>query len=161
MTIGKVYLLSRAEILDAIYRANLEYPEPDFVATVKRGPHAMDGTYRIIPTWIGSARVWHAERINETEGYEIAYAPVINDGNHYSYPLDESRFGYWTNPATGEEFLDQTIHTRGNFAVALEIGALYSQLAIWDWSESRTWNVDANDEGYGPEPEIVTTEAGV
>jgi hypothetical protein len=120
------HLLSRADILGAISRTNGGAPQ--------------DGTYRIVPSWIGSERVWMAERISEVDGYEIAYADVAP--GTFWYPLDAARFGYWCDPATNEIYLDQTIHTRGNFAIALEIGAHYSQLAIWDWADQRVWECD-------------------
>lgn len=131
-------LLSEAIILDAIERANI-------AVSPERGVHfnVQDGTYRIIPTWVGNVRVFQAERIIETEGYEIAYGPVMEE--EFWYPVHETRFGIWTDPDTGIVYLDQTIHVRGNFLRALEIGSLYSQIAIWDWAESRATKVDAND----------------
>ena len=123
---SKNYLLSRGDILAAIARTNGGAPQ--------------DGTYRIIPSWIGSTRVWMAERITETAGYEIAYSDVMV--GRYWYPLNEARFGFWQDPASGETYLDQTVYLQGNFAIALELGARYSQIAIWDWAEQRVWECE-------------------
>lgn len=128
------YILSRDEILDAIRRIH-DYAYPPHAATPG------DGTYRIIPTWVGSTRVWMAERIIETDGWEVAYASVL-DGRYW-YPLSEARFGYWADPATGVEYLDQTVHIRGNYNVAHTMGAYYAQVAIWNWADSTVETTNA------------------
>jgi hypothetical protein len=128
------YLITRAEILDAISRVH----DYDTYPPVDSTPQ--DGTYRIIPTWVGNVRVWHAERITEFSGYEIAYAAVPE--GQFWYPLNECRFGYWRDSATGIEYLDQTVHVRGNYNVAHTMAAHYSQVALWDWTrgEAETTN---------------------
>lgn len=131
------YLISRDEILVAINRANIRI-------TPDKGVHfaPQDGTYSIIPTWVGNDRVWMAQRITEYTGYEIAHRPVM-DGRYW-YPLDVARFGYWQDRATGETHLDETIHVRGNYVIALEIGAKYNQLAIWDWADNSEITIEGN-----------------
>jgi hypothetical protein len=132
----RTHLISRAEILDAISRVH------DFDTYPPIDPAPQDGTYRIIPTWVGSSRVWMAQAIREDSGYEIGYASVM-DGEFW-YPLDEIRFGYWRDPETGVEYLDETVHVKGNYLVALNMGAYYSQIAIWDWHAMETIDVAGN-----------------
>lgn len=115
------YYASAATILDAIRRANPE--------------HALvDGTYHIVPTWVGSARVYMAERITEDEGWEVAYQSA--EGGQILNTIDPAdRWGVWTDG--GVIFLDKTVHITGApGGVALDLARLYAQEAIWDWKRS-------------------------
>lgn len=129
------HLLTRAEILDAIGRVH------DFDTYPPADPRPQDGTYRIIPTWVGNARVWMAQRIDGV-GYEVGYQAIDND-EHWWYALDEARFGYWRNPETGEECLDRTVEIRGALPVAERIAVTYGQTHIWNWQTRSAWAVDA------------------
>jgi hypothetical protein len=128
------YLITRDEILDAIERVNAL----DTYSPVER--HAVvDGTYSIIPTWIGNARVWMAQKIDTREGYEVAFEAILGDG---TYDLTFARFGVWTDPETGKVWLDRTVHVKGSEAVAENIARHYDQLAIWDWFNQRAISID-------------------
>lgn len=123
-----MYYLTAAEISDAIDRAN---PTTDVA-----------GTYTIVGSWVGSARVWMAERITETSGYEVAYDSI----NHWKagrvntdlYGIEPfHRIGAWWDEETGELCLDYTVHIRGaRGGVALDVARLYKQKAIWSWHET-------------------------
>ena len=119
-----MYYLTAAEISDAIDRAN---PASDVA-----------GTYHIVGTWVGSARVWMAERIEETEGFEVAYASIDswkhNQPNGDLYSIEPGdRIGAWWS-GEGELVLDRTVHIKGAAGgVALDLARLYNQQAIWDW----------------------------
>jgi hypothetical protein len=128
------YLLTRAEILDAIERVNAY----DTYSPVPRHD-VKDGTYRIIGSWIGSHRVWMAQKLSQEPGYEVAYEAVPEASFWYG---SDSRYGVWTDPETGEVCLYRTVNVKGNYAVANKLGAIYGQKAIWDWHEGKAIDVD-------------------
>ena len=129
---------SRSEIIDAIERS---------VLTRRResdAPANIDGTYRLIPTWIGSTRVWMAEPITETSGFEIAYEEVWTDEEGLQGVKESDRFGAWYDPTDGTFYLDRTMHVRGTMSgVAHDIARLYSQKAIWSWHGQKVEEVEA------------------
>jgi hypothetical protein len=63
--------VNAAQILDAIIHCSEEGSDPS-------------GAYRLIPSWVGSARVWIAEPIKEDSGFEVAYdALLLNRSDLY------------------------------------------------------------------------------
>ncbi len=120
-------------------------------ALQRGGAAPNDGTYSLTPGWIGSARTWTADPVVETDGYEIAYAPVagwaLNGGYiDWGAPTEWApgmRVGVWTDPATGYVVLDLTMHVRAPFSVALSLGAERNQSAVWDWAHSDSFYVGA------------------
>jgi hypothetical protein len=129
------HLLTRAEIIDAICRVN---------ATDTHNPVAWhgptDGTYRIIPTWVGSARVWMAQKLSQESGFEVAYESI--EEGPFWYDLGSARLGIWTDPETGRVRLDRTVNVRGSEIVAIDTARLYDQLAIWDWAAGASISID-------------------
>ena len=111
------------EIVDAIRRANLS-ADGEWQSN-------LDGTYRIIPSWIGSVRVFMAERIQEAEGYEVAYQSALG-GTDLNLVGQGERWGYWEDG--GIVYLDRTVHIVAPGGVALDVARLYAQEAIFDWS---------------------------
>lgn len=115
---------SAADILDAIRRAN------PYDAELSAGQ--CDGTYRIVGSWVGSARVWMAERITEDSGWEVAYTSA-EGGTDLNAIHEGDRWGLWVDG--GVIYLDRTVHVTGApGGVALDLARLYAQEAIWDWA---------------------------
>jgi hypothetical protein len=131
MASNNIHLITRDEILDAIKRVH---------ATDTYNPQAIvepeDGTYKLIASWIGSQRVWFAQKLSNEGGYEIAVGAIPDKA---WYPLSEARFGVWTDPETGEIDLDQTVNIRGSFNTACEMASFYNQKAFWSWIDNRVW----------------------
>ncbi len=123
--------INRPQIIDAISR---------FCFFEGRG-NQIDGTYRLIPTWIGSERVWMAERIEETSGFEVAFDEIKSDTDLY-VNNDFDRVGIWQDE-TGYVWVDRTMHIRGTLSgVAHDVARLYNQKAIWSWHRGEVETVD-------------------
>lgn len=126
------------DITDAICRLNatVGIDEETGTPVLQDGP--IDGTYRIIPSWIGSQRVWMAERIQETAGYEVAYRSA-QEGPNLIHSQD--RWGAWVSG--GILYLDRTAHVVGPLGVALDMARTYAQECVWSWAQSAT--IDATN----------------
>lgn len=127
--------VTRAQIIDAISRSVMVERADGIDANV-------EGTFALIPTWIGSERVWTAARIEETSGFEVAFESVADSDILYS-AADFDRFGVWYDSETGEYDLDRTMHIRGTLSgVAHDVARIYSQKAIWSWHRHEVEYVD-------------------
>lgn len=125
---------TKSQIIDAISRANLKqtFDEQGYEHWTA-SEHDMCGTYHIIPTWVGNQRVFMAERIEEREGYEVAYS-ASQEGSDLNIIEEGERWGFWANEQH-IHFLDRTVHLKGVRAgVALDMGRLYNQEAVYDWA---------------------------
>lgn len=127
--------ITKAAALEAIVRAHS-------VETAEGITGTADGTYQLVPTWVGNVRVWMAYRIRETVGYEVAYDALLDAPNLDSIE-EGDRIGYWRDPETGEVCLDRTLHIVAPGGVALDIARLYNQKAIWSWAMSHC--IEATD----------------
>lgn len=94
-----------------------------------------DGTYLIRPERQDTGGVVYvAERVTETNGYEVAYDSALG-APHLNIVNDGERWGLWTDG--GVAYLDRTMYVTGVRAgVALDIARMYAQEAVWDWARS-------------------------
>jgi hypothetical protein len=137
-----------------------EFTRATLVDALQRGASLVeDGTYELIPGWIGSARTWTANPIRETSGYEVAFRTVFPGDNSATgdyrdwgamatWAGNGARIGAWTDPDTGVTWIDYTIHV-ANREHAIELGREFHQLAIWDWAAGETISIDDENNETG------------
>ena len=117
--------LTRAELIRALS------------AVSDNGMGLSDGTYRLIPGWIGSRRTWSAERVTERDGYEVALSSAIGDWDHsaLAWGGPDARYGVWTDD-NGSVCIDRTVHVMGTLDSVMSIAQRFDQDAVWAWDTS-------------------------
>lgn len=100
----------------------------------------VDGTFKVIPSWVGDEPNWYIERIKEESGHEVGLYTLRTVELHHGVG-DSIRFGVWADE-NGLVHVDQVVHVE-NLTLAAGMGVEHDQTHIWSWKLDRALEAKA------------------
>ena len=85
--------------------------------------------------------------VTHASGYQVGLWTKTTDAENITQVIDEitathlGQFGVWTDPKTGEIFVEPCVWTPLKVA-ALEFARAYHQRAIWSWADMKEIEVE-------------------